>query len=218
MPSYFTQRLSRRLLSLVQVADQPGGRGVAGTALGVAVGWAGREGLGAFPSLAGQVWYQSFTGDKASITRVSITHSGEHLPGEHRSGEPPGAVPELLGAPWLFPPLSGSLKWKLRVLEPRWRMTGTCAGQGGAGKGTAQGTLSPPGCDSRTHPSHRELQRWVEVGDILHTPGWAGVGGQEPARHGRGGWDGALGLSLPCGKSSCPVSLFFGHSQALTER
>lgn len=71
MPSYFTQRLSRRLLSLVQVADQPGGRGQAGAALGVAVGWAGTGVLGAFTSLAGQVWYQSFTGDKASTAQVS---------------------------------------------------------------------------------------------------------------------------------------------------
>lgn len=76
MPSYFTQRLSRRLLSLVQVADQPGGRGQVGAALGLGVGWAGTGVLGAFASLAGQVWYHSFTGDKVSITQVSIAQVG----------------------------------------------------------------------------------------------------------------------------------------------
>lgn len=44
---------------------------------------------------------------------------------------------------------------------------------------------------SRTHPCHRvlrgHLHRWVEVGHALHTQSRAGVGGQEPARHGRGG-------------------------------
>ena len=91
MPSYFTQRLSRRLLSLVQVADQPGGQGQAGVAPGPGMGLAGAGVLGAFASLAGQVWYHSLTGDEAG--------EGETSPSaEHRSGEPAGTSPGMLGA------------------------------------------------------------------------------------------------------------------------
>ena len=91
MPSYFTQRLSRRLLSLVQVADQPGGRGQAGATPGPGMGPAGAGVLGAFTSLAGQVWYHSLTGDQAG--------EGEPLPSaKHRSVEPAGMSPGMLGA------------------------------------------------------------------------------------------------------------------------
>lgn len=136
--------------------------------------------------------------------------SGEHRSGEHRSGEPPGvspgtlrAVPELLGAPWLFsavPRLSGSWKWKLRVLEPRWRMTGTCGtGRGWRGGSAGGGARGRRGAAPRiprhvrapspTHPCHRvlrgHLQRRVEAGNVLHTRSRAGVGGREPARQDR---------------------------------
>lgn len=91
MPSYFTQRLSRRLLSLVQVADQPGGRGQAGVAPGMGMGPVGAGVLGAFASLAGQVWYHSLTGDEAG--------EGEPLSSaEHRSGDPAGTPLGMLGA------------------------------------------------------------------------------------------------------------------------
>lgn len=72
IPSYFTQRLSHRLLSLVQVADPPGGRGQVGTHLGPGMGGAGIGAPGAFSSLAGQVWYHSFTGDKVGMAQVGI--------------------------------------------------------------------------------------------------------------------------------------------------
>lgn len=90
MPSYFTQRLSRRLVSLVQVADQPGGRGQAGAAPGPAMEPVGAGVLGAFASLAGQVWYHSLAGDEVG--------EGEPLPStKHLLGEPVGTSPGMLG-------------------------------------------------------------------------------------------------------------------------
>lgn len=127
MPSYFTQRLSRRLLSLVQVADQPGGRGQAGAAPGSSIGLAGAGAPGAFASLAGHVWYHAFTGDGAG--------DGEPLPRASRGGahgDTPGdglgQVPALLRAARprsTVPRVSGWWKSKFSVLEPQWRMTGT---------------------------------------------------------------------------------------------
>ena len=155
MPSYFTQRLSRRLLSLVQVADQPGGRGQAGAAPGTGMGPVGAGVLGAFASLAGQVWYHSPAGDEAG--------AGEHRWGSPRGRCPRGCsgqVPELRGAARprsAMPRLSGSWKSKLSVSEPRWRMTGTCGtrrglarGQGGGGRGMEAERLpeAPPACSS----------------------------------------------------------------------
>lgn len=91
MPSYFTQRLSRRLLSLVQVADQPGGRGQAGVAPGPGMGLRDTGALGVFASLAGQVWYHSFAGDK-------VGESESLSSAEHHSGDPAGVSPGMLRA------------------------------------------------------------------------------------------------------------------------
>lgn len=199
MPSYFTQRLSRRLLSLVQVADQPGGRGQVGAAPGLGTGPLGAGVLGAFASLAGQVWYQSLAEDEEG--------EGEPSPlAERCSGEPTGTspgvlgqVPELRGAPRPHSAVPrGSWKSKLSVSEPWWRMTGTCStrrglarGQSGHGEGTEVGQLpEPPRACSSPQP---------------HSPAWPCAGGAPTMVGGRGrrplhpepGWRRGAGAGPP---------------------
>lgn len=101
---------------------------------------------GAFASLAGQVWYQSVAGDEVMgrvVTPLGVAGQrvGQLLGPKGAGRVPPGGsgqVPGVLGAARACSAGEGSWKSKFSVLEPRWRMMGTCCtrtGRMGGGGG-----------------------------------------------------------------------------------